>query len=396
MASVLIALVVAALSIKKGKAAPSPPSPRSCVQLEIPVSVDTVTTKWLQPRVDSSIDAVDWMSYMTTWTSPKGDAAILGNITVKQTFKINGQLCVPPKGAKSDILQLATHGVGFDKRYWDAEVKPQEYSYVEAVLAQGYSIFTYDRLGTGGSDKPDAYDILQTNVQVEILRGLTTLARSGKLVSSSKKLGGTSDDHVLKYKPKKIVHVGHSLGSVITLGLVGAYGAESDGAIATGFLYTNKLSTVNVATWGFQFARENDPVNFKDRGSGYVVQGTKYNTQLQFLKKGAFEPALLDYAFKIRQPNSVSEFVSIGGSFSGGEATNFKAPIQFVIGEHDYGFCAGDCNGTYNITMIKGLYPAATAVDVHIQPKTGHGLTLSTNATAGYKVSFDFLEKAGL
>ena len=90
------------------------------------MSVDTTTTKWLQPRVDSNIDAVDWVNYMTTWTSPNLTERMLGDITVKQTFKINGQLCVPPKGAKSEILQLATPGVGFDKRsvnchFWDFE-----------------------------------------------------------------------------------------------------------------------------------------------------------------------------------------------------------------------------------------------------------------------------------
>jgi hypothetical protein len=115
MASLLVALVLAAASIKKGKASPTT-DPRSCVQLEVPVSVDTTTTKWLQPRVDSNIDAVDWVTYMTKWSSPSLADRMLGEITVKQTFKINGQLCVPPKGAKSDILQLATHGVGFDKR----------------------------------------------------------------------------------------------------------------------------------------------------------------------------------------------------------------------------------------------------------------------------------------
>jgi pimeloyl-ACP methyl ester carboxylesterase len=192
-------------------------------------------------------------------------------------------------------------------------------------LAEGYSIFTYDRLGTGASDKPDAYDIVQTNVQVEILRQLTSLARSGKLVSSSKKLGGTST--LRNYKPSKIVHVGHSLGSVITLGMLAAYGAESDGAIATGFLYTDKLADVNVGTWGFEFAHENDPIRFRDRGSGYLVQATKSNTQLSFLKKGAFEPALLDYAWKIRQPNTVSEFLSIQTAL-GQPAPNFKAPLQ--------------------------------------------------------------------
>jgi hypothetical protein len=115
MASVLIILVLAALSVKKGRATPTTNS-RSCVQLEVPVSVDTTAIKWLQPRVDSNVDAVEWVTDMTTWTSPNITERMIGTIIVKDTFKINGQLCVPSKGAKSDILQLATHGVGFDKR----------------------------------------------------------------------------------------------------------------------------------------------------------------------------------------------------------------------------------------------------------------------------------------
>jgi pimeloyl-ACP methyl ester carboxylesterase len=224
----------------------------------------------------------------------------------------------------------------WEDRYWDAEIKPDQYSYVNAALAEGYSIFTYDRLGTGASAKPDAYDIVQTNVQVEILRQLTSLARSGKLVSSSKKLGGS--DRLKNYKPSKIIHVGHSLGSVITLGLITAYGPESDGVIATGFLHTDKLGGVNVGTWGFEFARENDPVKFKDRGSGYIVQATRSNTQLSFLKKGSFEPELLEYAWKIRQPNTVSEFLSIGTAL-GQAAPEFKAPLQVCLTTRYPGRC---------------------------------------------------------
>jgi hypothetical protein len=56
------------------------------------------------------------VAYMSTWTSPNITARMNGTVTVKDTFKISGQLCVPPHGAKADILQLATHGVGYDKR----------------------------------------------------------------------------------------------------------------------------------------------------------------------------------------------------------------------------------------------------------------------------------------
>lgn len=238
---------------------------------------------------------------------------------------------------------------------------------------------------------------MQLNVQVEILRELTHLARSGKLVSASKKLAGCATDaRLTKYQPAKVVHVGHSLGSLISVGLITNYPADSDGVIATGFLMTNiPLPGLNVATWGFEFARENDPKLFADRGSGYMVSATKGNVQLNFLKKGSFEPALLDYAWKIRQTITVSEFQSLTTGF-GTEGAKFKGPFQMVIGENDYGSCGGDCTGAYDVEMIKKVYPGATDLDVHVQPGTGHGLTLSINATAGYKASFDFLHKSGL
>lgn len=210
-------------------------------------------------------------------------------------------------------------------RYWDVEIDPDQYSWVDYSLAQGYSVFTYDRLGTGSSDKPDAYDVVQTDVQVEILRQLTLLLRSGKLISSSKKLGGVST--LDRYKPNKIIHVGHSFGTICTIGLLQVNGSISDGAILTGFLPNDQLGGISVGTWGFEFARESDPKRFSDRGSGYIVQKTKYNVLLSFLKKGSFEPALLDYAEQIKQPNSLSEFVSIGAIF-GTPAKDYKGPVQ--------------------------------------------------------------------
>jgi hypothetical protein len=116
MATLLLSLLVAAQAANKASAMPpTNTNTRQCVQLEIPVKLSSfTTTKWNQPRVDSTVDTVDWVDWMTTWTTPSDKAA--GNVTVSGTFKINGQLCVPPKGARSDVLQLATHGVGFDKR----------------------------------------------------------------------------------------------------------------------------------------------------------------------------------------------------------------------------------------------------------------------------------------
>lgn len=224
-------------------------------------------------------------------------------------------------------------------RYWDVEVNPGVYSYTQAALSAGYSIFIYDRLGTGLSDKPDAYDIVQTSVQVDILRALTTFARSGQLlnstytrrISTSGNVAHIKDD----WKPTKVIHVGHSLGSIITASLLSQTGGISDGAILTGFLFNTQMGGASPATWGFEYARENDPHKFGDRGSGYVVQARRSNVQSSFFKKGKFEPGLLDYAYEIRQPNTVTEFLSIGEVLANlTPNTAFTGPIQ--VSSHAY------------------------------------------------------------
>jgi hypothetical protein len=121
MASIFVSLCLAVLAAKKGRTAPTSDSAdvgisnRQCIQLEIPVKVDVTATKWLQPRVESTIDAVEWVSELSTWSSPT--QRDIGDLVVNDTFKISGQLCIPSGGgARSNVLQIATHGAGFDSR----------------------------------------------------------------------------------------------------------------------------------------------------------------------------------------------------------------------------------------------------------------------------------------
>jgi hypothetical protein len=37
--------------------------------------------------------------------------------------------------------------------YWASSYKPENYSFVDYTLDKGYSVFFYDRLGTGQSEK---------------------------------------------------------------------------------------------------------------------------------------------------------------------------------------------------------------------------------------------------
>jgi hypothetical protein len=90
---------------------------KQCVDLEVPVSVSASNYKLDVPQVNSNIDAVDWVRNLTTWSSPNVTDRIIGRIPVNDTFKISGQLCVPMDGPKKDFLQIATHGIAFNKRY---------------------------------------------------------------------------------------------------------------------------------------------------------------------------------------------------------------------------------------------------------------------------------------
>ena len=85
-------------------------------------------------------------------------------LPVQGHFDINAQLCTA-QGPKASTLQIATHGFALNKNYWDIRYRPSNYSYVDAAVAAGYSILTYDRLGAGDSSIADAYDVLQAPLQ---------------------------------------------------------------------------------------------------------------------------------------------------------------------------------------------------------------------------------------
>ncbi|KAL2166304.1 hypothetical protein VTG60DRAFT_2963 [Thermothelomyces hinnuleus] len=311
---IMIAALLVASAFREGRASPTTTEPRPCIQLEIPVGIDTTATKWLQLRVDSNIDAVDWVADLTTRTSPNLTERMIGEVRIKDTFKIPDQLCVPPRGTKWDILQIATHGIGFDKRYWDAETKPDEYSYVRAALGKGYSVFTYERADRDPPPADGARPVRRPRPHGHTATAATT--------TRSNSNSNTDTDDLGRFK---IVHVGHSLGSTVPLGLISSGGsgggtdngkggkgvaAESDGVVATGFL-PGGFAGMNVATFGPEFARERD--------------GTRSRNYLN--KKGSFGPALLEYAWAVLQPASVSEFVSVGTTFSRG-VPGFRGPLQ--------------------------------------------------------------------
>lgn len=178
-------------------------------------------------------------------------------------------------------------------------------------------------------------------MEVEVLREITNRVRSGNLIATSK-AKASAGKVIRAYKPKKVVHVGHSFGSVTTAGMLSQYGHLSDGALLTGFIPGSKLGVARFSEFGYEYAPEHDARRFGDRSSGYVVQATKTNIQQIFLKKGSFEPELLRYAEAIKQTASVGEMLS-GGAFVGHAAPSFSGPVQVGNAVQPSNYCDFVC-----------------------------------------------------
>lgn len=383
---------------------PSQATDRPCVSFMLPVPATAQHAEYNTIRVDNNIDATEFAVQADTW-SFNDSSRIVRNISISDTFNLSVQLCIPSNGTKKDHLFIATHGGLFDKRYWDPAIDPSQYSFVDAALAAGYSILTYDRLGNGLSDKPDAYTVVQAPIQLEILRGITQMARNGdvfKYISSTKDVTppANAPSHVTF---KKIIHVGHSFGSVLTTAFLATYGNLSDAAVITGYIINEHVAELRKTAFAFEYAAQSDPRLFSDRPSGYMTHGSKGGLQNIFFSTrgnaatgtGGFEPEVMNYAYSIRQTITTSELMV--PRINVGRAEDFAGPVQFVLAEWDFGTCRGDCRlGIDPATVKETLYPKATDIDISLQEGFGHALTMHRGADLGYKATLEWLKGNGL
>jgi pimeloyl-ACP methyl ester carboxylesterase len=183
----------------------------------------------------------------------------------------------------------------FTQRYWS--FGNATYNYVLAARSAGYATLAYDRLGAGQSDHPDPYLDVQGRTQVAILVKLTQLARDGHL---SPRIP----------KPQKVVHVGHSYGSLLSNALVAAQPNLSDGLILTGFTHNTTWISFFEMALSFHLARENNPHRFGQLSSGYITWGDKYDNQAAFFNAPFFDIAVLELAEQTKTPFALAELLS--------------------------------------------------------------------------------------
>ena len=125
-------------------------------------------------------------------------------------------------GKRSNTLQVALHGGTYNHKYWDAGVvNGVDYSYANYMAGQCYSVLALDRLGTGESSKPSG-DFINLAVEADSISQILSSLRTNR--------------NPIHKKFKRIVLVGHSFGSLLSIFTLGEYGNVADGLVATGWI----------------------------------------------------------------------------------------------------------------------------------------------------------------
>jgi pimeloyl-ACP methyl ester carboxylesterase len=195
-------------------------------------------------------------------------------------------------------------------RYWD--FGDSNYNYITSATAQGYATLSYDRLGVGLSEHAHPYSEMQVPTQVAILAEISKLIQTGKL-------------HRRISKPNKLVHVGHSFGSLITNGLVAASPSLSDGVVLTGFSHNTSWTPLFELCLGFELARTNNPGRFHRYDFGYLTWGNEYDNQCALYTYPFFDTYVLKEAERIKAPFAISELLSFASVPLA--APNFTGPV---------------------------------------------------------------------
>jgi pimeloyl-ACP methyl ester carboxylesterase len=210
-----------------------------------------------------------------------------------------------------------THGIGFDRSYWDLPFNNYNYSYVaQAVDEQGYSTFAWDRVGIASSSRGDPVNEIQQYLDTAALKELSTLLRDGSVKG-------------IKTKFNKFVHVGHSFGSAITYNFINENPNFSDAAILTGFSQNPNFVTAFVLAGNFKPVKENAALA-AHYPVGYFAPQSSIGVNIEFFAPGDFDPKMLANAFATGQPATPGELLTIGAGT--GDVSAFKGHLLIVTG----------------------------------------------------------------
>ncbi|KAF2723183.1 hypothetical protein K431DRAFT_220490 [Polychaeton citri CBS 116435] len=355
-------------------------SARRCQNITVPVNISARNGNFNQSAPSNNIEVTNFILDLTQQGHNYSQAVLNGYQTVSGTYTLATTFCEPDHGSGTTI-QLLTHGIGFDRSYWDLSYNNYNYSYVEEAVDQyGYSTFTWDRLGVGESQHGEPVNEIQAWLEVAALHALTSGLRQGTIPN-------------VRCKFDKVVHGGHSFGSEHSYALTAMYPDDSDGIFLTGFGQNGTF--IPYFALGGNFIEANKIAAFSQYPNGYLATTDATGVQTNFFAPGQFDPNVLQLAVATGQPVTIGELLTIGGET--GTPNTFGGPVLVITGRRDIPYCGGDCLATGDPELAsipaasKANFINAKPFEAFIVPNAGHGLNLEYSHPVTYATILNFL-----
>ena len=447
MSALLLATTALAASSLVGAA-------KVCTNVTVPVNINARQAVFDVPELQSNLDATRFALNFTKNGANFTEMSTTGYQNVMGTYNISAKYCMPEGDTcQNPTVQILTHGIGFDKSYWDIPFNNYNYSYIDTAIASGFHTVSIDRFGIGNSSHADPLNIVQAPAEVSALYEITTMLREGTFPEVSTKF-------------EKTVHVGHSFGSAQTYVLSAMYPNVTDGVVLTGFSMNATWLPQTLADWNLHLARLNQPLRFGNqtlkmsgahgnwhghaqgqaqeqaRGdivqaidsalaslgyeasasdiweeiatteigdiingwnmtevpqnlpNGYLTWTDLTSNIFAFLYPEYFDLGLAVFAEQTKQPVTLGEIFTLANGAP--KMSPFTGPVQVVTGQNDNIYCGGDCLATGGVgasipAAVSANFPDASAFEAYIQPNTGHGINFHYNSTGAYGVIQNWL-----
>ncbi|KAK4174516.1 alpha/beta-hydrolase [Triangularia setosa] len=360
--------------------------PKTCNDYKIPISFTSVNAVFGLDPFQTDFDVANFVTTIASRT-PEISGSVLSpfSLNVTETHTISATFCRPGHGKPDPKVEntvlIATHGLNFDRAYWDPQLDKETYSFLDWVLSQGYSVFYYDRLGVGESEQVSGY-VAQLSNQVAILTELTKLVKGGHYV------GGTG-------QPSKTVLVGHGFGGAISSEVVRKNKKLVDGVVLTGFSYNsthlNGLEFLEAA--GVRIAAQQQPGKWRQLDTGYLTTVDLFASVTTFFHDSYYDTEVARYADDHKVPFAVTELLT-GHRFAI-KPIEFKGVAMILSGKYDFPFCMSDCDGVLE-NPGASIFSKTKAFKAISLPGTGHGINFHTTAAKSFEKITSFLAENGL
>lgn len=130
------------------------PPAAKCQDYMVPVNVDYDELQFTATPWQNDYDVTNFLTEVTTRAGANYPSPFGASTHINTTYQIAATFCTPknPIGKEKTVI-LATHGIGPGREHWNSPFQPEKYNFVQWATGQGYSVFFYDRLGCGASQK---------------------------------------------------------------------------------------------------------------------------------------------------------------------------------------------------------------------------------------------------